>query len=244
MMTPDDDVMWPFCRIHNDPATQHWCSWTRDSFVNGDDVESIEQGMNYCVPIVPVRYLYAEVVIDSKLISGVCAKLFLVTESPFNLSVSSDDDMIPLGLWTKGDGRLTIASVINDWVQGVVPEKCTATSHSFAQEMSIQKLTEPTDIKANNWCLAYYNMCLPCYEDIKKNTVPTPDFTANSFGLDPNDVSLGGGKYRAPRSGSSVLIQNQGVVNPTQNVPRFGVEMKTREDRIREQLESRFRSNS
>lgn len=195
---PVDDVTWPRCPLpqpDQGPADvgecprggqRDWCEHTRDFLIKGLDSVEIEFGQRYCVPIVPIHDFYAEVSIDSEVIGGVCAKLALVFGTdPFSLN----EDLIHLGMWTQGEGRLVIASIIGDWITANSFNECKASSHSFQQEMALQSqqnavLKNGEWAKANRWCLAYYKMCLPCYDTNKAKASSFVDFDASSFGLD------------------------------------------------------------
>lgn len=189
-MSPEDDVTWPRCPVHTNSSghgARHWCDVVRTFLVKGRDADDIDPGGRYCVPIVPSLDLFAEVSIGSELIA-ISADLALVKGSdPFAMN----EDLIPLGRWATGEGRLVIASVVSDWAEGHASDKCTATSHGFHQEMILQeraKVNDPTFWKANKWCLAYYGNCYPCHTAKPKTADDGPvSFNASSFGVDPND---------------------------------------------------------
>lgn len=191
-MMPEDDPSWPVCQdhAHNDsyPTDQHWCDWTRDYIVIGKDAEDILSGSRICVPVVPQLGFYVEVSIDSEMIAGMTAQLSIVGhEVPF----SPNEELFPLGMWMKGEGRLIIGSAITDWMNGQAYSECKATSHGFKQEMQVKEFkSSAAHLKANKWCLAYYGRCWPC-----RNETLTPDgnspvsFTASSFGLNASEFN-------------------------------------------------------
>lgn len=203
-MTPQDDAVWPPCAVHKDPQMRHWCEWTRQYLLGGFDAKDIEPGQRYCVPVVPIFDLYAEVSIGTEVYSGVAAQLSLVFGSdPFSLN----EDLISLGMWAQGEGRLVIAATINDWAEGKRSARCESSSHGFEQEMQIQRMQtaeNPVFPVANNWCLAYHLCCYPCYLVIEEKVSSTgPDsFTASTFGVNPKEFqasasSIGGSSSEA-----------------------------------------------
>jgi hypothetical protein len=157
--------------------------------------------MRYCVPAVPAYDLYAEVSIGDAVIPDLAYELAIVINSEATDPFGLKEEMIPLGLWSPGEGRLIIASAVNDWAEGVADPKCISTKHGFEQEMQLQKMAKAPDatwVKADRWCMAYYKCCYPCYQT-KQNTASGStgivDFTAGSFGVNPGDFGGGG---RAP----------------------------------------------
>lgn len=201
-MKPEDDVTWPRCPAHTNSsghAARHWCDHVRTILVEGRDAPDIEPGARYCVPIVPSLDMFAEVSIGSDLIAGISADLALVKGSdPFAMN----EDLIPLGRWATGEGRLVIASVVSDWAEGHAPDKCTASRHGFPEEMTLQgrPKDDNTFWKANKWCLAYYGHCYPCQVATQMpggvTASPVINFDASSFGVNPNEFG-GGGRPRA-----------------------------------------------
>jgi len=142
--------------------------------------------MRYCIPINPALYKqYATVSIDSTSINGISAALHLIMPED---AFSQDDEKTEyLGLWTQGEGRLIIASVIADWVASRYSDgdKCTSTLHSFNQEMQWQEMMKnghPELLKANRWCMAYYGLCYFCQEG--RTAVAATPGSAADFGLD------------------------------------------------------------
>jgi hypothetical protein len=200
---PSDDTTWPDCSVHpddNSPGAQvahHWCDWTREYLVKGLDAEEIRFDMgSLAVPMVPKHDLYAEVTIGEEVIPGLSYMLKLVVpkdSQPF--AMPDDDDMIDLGLYTRGEGRLVMATAINDWASSYDGE-CKATTHGFPEEMLVQGAQNANDVqmlKAIKWCIAYYKKCYFCNIKSQQNTgvAPVPDFSASSFGVNPDDFRGG-----------------------------------------------------
>lgn len=187
-MRPEDDERWPNCSFH---STKHWCDVTRQFMIDGNDHYLIEPGIRYCVPIVPTMDLYAEVSIDSEAVIPDSYGFGLVMfADPFSM----EEEIQSLGLWTRGEGRLSMAASVNDWVEGYADDKCNAQSHSFEQEMHYQKMNGSLEIKANRWCLAYFKRCYPCIKELENKSTATQvvNFDATSFGVNPSEFRSGG----------------------------------------------------
>lgn len=191
---PQDDAVWPTCGVHDE---KHWCDWTREYLVKGMDAEEIRFDMgSLAVPMVPKHDLYAEVTIGEEVIPGMSYMLKLIVPKdaqPF--AMPDDDDMIDLGLYTRGEGRLIMATAINDWASSYDGE-CKATTHGFPEEMLVQGAQNTNDVqmlKAIKWCIAYYKKCYFCNAKAQTNTgvAPVPDFNAAAFGVNPDDFRGG-----------------------------------------------------
>jgi hypothetical protein len=186
---PVDDPTWPECQEHKQVGCigpTHWCEWTRDYLLEGKDADRISTGLRYAVPIVPVYGQYAQVAIDTELIGGVGAQMFLVKSNTYNFQ----ETMIPLGLWTKGEGRLVMAKVIADWQLINTPDHCSKAAHGYMEEMQLQRcLNEPktsSAVKAYRWHLAYHDCCTYCWERSQSTAnAVTAAYTAAEVGLDP-----------------------------------------------------------
>lgn len=174
-MNPSDDILWPKCGLHKE---SHMCDETREVMINFKD--HMEPGLRHSVPIEPSLNIYAEVSINpTSVIKDLSYKIFLVRNGDLP---NSDPEMIDLGLWNFGEGRLVVSSVIQGWVKSVVPDRCTSHYHSFKQEMELQNLP-PSLEKANDWCLAYHDRCYPCHRQSFTRVPPDAAFNAASFGL-------------------------------------------------------------
>lgn len=208
-MIPAEDNTWPVCPSHQ---MRHWCDVTRDYFISGSDSDNMCDGLRYCVPAVPLYNLYAEVSIGDEVLPGIAWELALVVQKPDMtlFGMENEEDFISLGLWTPGEGRLIIASAIDDWAEGYADPKCVNTKHGFPEEMQHQVMekadTDGLYAKANRWCLAYYKKCYQCYvkpAPVNAPQIPRPDsgpdsWNASSFGVNPDDFKGGG---RRPSSG-------------------------------------------
>lgn len=167
-MTPADDPQWPDCTDHPTPSGQaehHWCDWTRGWLVNGLDAPDITPGMRYCVPVIPTLNLYAEVSIGSDQIITDTYELSLVKSEAFTMN----EDFVNIGLWVRGEGRLTMSSVIEDWSMVFTNEVCRVTTHGLNEQRHCDQIARSTDLaspekKAMRWCLGYHDMCWPCYK--------------------------------------------------------------------------------
>jgi hypothetical protein len=141
------------------------------------------------VPIVPVQKAYAEVSISSEVINGMFSEMFLVKEE--GSVFSPNEKMILLGFHTKGEGRLSIASVIADWADGIVSDKCTAPTHGWSEEQKVLVVLSPqSDELAKKlywWDLAYHGMCSFCWQRRISTSGTIEAVSAQSQGLDPKD---------------------------------------------------------
>lgn len=200
---PQDDATWPDCTLHpddNSPGSQaahHWCDWTREYLIKGLDADEIRFDLgSIAVPIVPQHDLYAELTIGEEVIPGLSYMLKLVVPNesmPF--SQPDDDELVDLGLYTRGEGRLIMATAANDWASGY-GGVCKANSHGFPEEMLVQGAQNANDtpmLKAIKWCIAYYKRCYFCNIKAQSSTglAPVPDFNASSFGVNPDDFRGG-----------------------------------------------------
>jgi hypothetical protein len=196
-MMPIDDPSWPTCAIKGcanyGALSDGWCVHVRDMFLTGKDAPDFKPGMNYCVPIVAELRLYAEVNLGIEEIATDPLMLELSLVKPDKDSFGLLDEMISLGLYVHGEGRFEIASAILAWTDANTLKECKFHKHSYQQEMQVQKIARENDTngtKAMSWCLAYYEMCLPCrvtelYPPGASGTsASTPAFDAKSFGLD------------------------------------------------------------
>jgi hypothetical protein len=221
-VTPEDDPTWPRCIEHSE---KHWCNSLRGFLIESGDCGGVEPGLRYCVPVAPELDIYAEVSIDSEsMANGTVAMMWLVQPNgtpsdPFGLT--QNETLHSLGMWTRGEGRLVMASAVKDWVAANTVPKCDQTSHGFEQEITLQKLMRDADnkfIRANEWCLAFYEMCYVCFGATGGAASPTvfgPDnFTADQFGL-------GSDNFTPAREQST---RSQGQQNRTRDLlqQRFG----------------------
>lgn len=213
MTMPEEDATWPTCKRHQDPVVRHWCDWTAEFFRGNSDASTIVPGYWYCIPIVPLKKAYAKIRIADTLINGICAELLLIKDE--GSVFAPDEREVPLGFWTQGEGRLTIASVIADWADGIVPEKCEAATHAYAQEMAVHEVLRSDGELGKKlywWNLAYHGMCTFCWEH--KQSAGHVSVDASSQGLDPKDFSSGGG------FNAGGAVQNVTVTNNTANTAR------------------------
>jgi len=185
-MMPEDDFSWPDCPEHGDK--KHWCQKVREILVAGED--AIEPKLITCVPIVPELDIYAPVSIGDAVIPMTTYNLSLVpAEDPFAMpDPDGDSDEGPsLGLWTVGEGRLVITTILIDWASGSPHTRCISSSHGFAEEMKVQK-SDKRGKDADRWSLAYYGTCWPCQQKrlppLAGSGASQINFTATSFGLE------------------------------------------------------------
>lgn len=205
-MTPEDDMMWPTCHEH--PAEKHWCPWIQQFLLASADSSAIENGMNYCVPIFPNDDLYVEVSIDSDLIMGMCAKLYLVGHTvPFD---PNPGELIQIGLWNEGEGRFVISQTISQWTAANATENCHANAHGFSEEMQFQKQINdnPAARKIHDWCLAYYKMCFVCRT---KAITPAPGVPASA------GTHAGGGSGQSIQFDAASFGLGTGNFTPARN---------------------------
>lgn len=227
-MMPKDDLSWPKCGIHSasevtgDSGMQHWCDWTRQYLIDNRDSEELKfDGAgdprftgSVAVPIVPQHDLYAEVTIGDEVIPGLSYMLKLVVPQDSNpFGIPDDDEMIDLGLYTRGEGRLVIATSINDWASGYDGE-CKATSHGFLEEMLVQQAQNTNDVptlKSIKLCVALYKKCFFCYRKGLANSdvAPVPDFNAVSFGINLDDFRGGNRPANARQNRARQALQGR-----------------------------------
>jgi hypothetical protein len=221
-VTPYDDATWPVCLPHD--SKRHWCDWTRGILLESKD--RIEPGGRYCIPIVPLHELYGEVSVDvNELAPGMYA-LAVVTmteDSDFSdvFGGGITENLVDLGIWQPGEGRLAIARVVKDWMEGEYSDQiCYAPSHGFSQEMQfadmMKSTNEPSHRELNAWCLITYRMCWPCYVSTVRNggdpsIAPIVDTTAGAYGLDDTVTAprVGGSSAREQRTRDALANRQQ-----------------------------------
>lgn len=173
-MRPQEDPTWPECDICQ--PTPIWCEHIRDLLARARDAHDIEPGLRFCCPVFPVQDVFAEVSIKPDEIAPGMAEMALVREDIF----TGEEEFFELGLWTRGEGRFSIAAVIQDWIIGHKPDKCQASAHGFNEEMMLAKMKGTIAEKVSNWYLAFYDTCGPCYT--RMSNVASGGIS-NNFGL-------------------------------------------------------------
>lgn len=197
-MTPVEDASWPPCPDHGE---RHWCSYTAHYLAENKDADIIVPGLRYCVPMFPDYNLYAQVAIDPAEIAPGIAYLSLVISKPF---APDDEDLIEMGLWTQGEGRLVMYRTIESMIEfGHDDKVCNYLKHSFPQEMQLQEEIKRDENgvakRANTFALYYHGRCIVCHRNEDTVAVdPEQSWTASSFGVNPEDFKGRGG---APQTG-------------------------------------------
>lgn len=184
MISPEEDPNWPICLDHFDKGDKHWCELTRADMLVALDGESISPGTRVLVPIVPEYDIYAEVSLDVTLLAGIMCGLALVKETD---AFSLDEELIPLGLHTLGEGRFVISSTIQAWMEGFEPLRCEYHNHSYKQEMEYEQGKYSAVFKkANRACLTMYGKCYPCWRHESQGGILQSGVQLNAgyFGLD------------------------------------------------------------
>lgn len=168
-MMPNEDPTWPICSPEpcGDFRADMWCQHVRTYLHNRKDTSAIQPGNRYCVPVVPMHGQYAEVGIDVAEMAPGIAGLYLVKGEPF----SQEETIIDLGLWNEGEGRLSMAQVVDDWITSQDEKVCAQSTHSYAEELAVAKYTKGSKTlkKANQWELIISGMCIPCHEKYQQN---------------------------------------------------------------------------
>lgn len=181
-MMPNEDPTWPICAPEpcGDFRADMWCQHVRVYLHEKRDASAIQPGNRYCVPVVPMHGQYAEVGVDIAEMAPGIAGLYLVKAEPF----SQEESLIDLGLWNEGEGRLSIAQVVDDWILSQGEQTCKQSTHSYAQELAISQLQHSKSLKkANQWELIISGMCIPCHEKYEQNR----QALSSGFGLDGLD---------------------------------------------------------
>lgn len=166
-MVPEDDPTWPEC-VH---GTSHWCEFAQGKIEQHEDSADLALGIRICVPMFPNEVLYAEAAIDSEPIGNSdSAILYLVRDS----IISEDEELIPMGIWSPGEGRLIARYTFWDWAKSL-NLACNYFDHGYKEELALTSMSN-----VNIWCLAYYKKCFLCYQKSNKNVI---NFNASTFGL-------------------------------------------------------------
>lgn len=172
-MRPQDDPTWPLCFACEEPE---WCNHRRDLFAAAKDAPEIYPGLRICCPVFPAHDVFAEVSIKPDEVAPGMAEMALVRQDVF----TDEEEFFDLGVWTRGEGRFSIAAVIQDWIIGHKPDKCQASTHGFNEEIMLSKIKGTIDEKVSNWYLAFYHTCGPCYTRISS---VVSGGISNNFGL-------------------------------------------------------------
>lgn len=203
-MTPEDDKTWPKCEVHR--SARHWCQWTREYFAEGRDADTITFDYGrIVVPVVPQMNLYAEVTIGDEVIPGLSYALHLILEGSDPFPTPADELLVEMGLYTRGEGRLTISSALQDWSSREV-DHCPSPRHGFAEEMNMQQGMKNNNeylAKANLWCIASRGVCYFCFmrDHERQQSGKTTTFNASDYGI--SSASIGA----AARSSQDVRTQ-------------------------------------
>ena len=167
--------------------------------LDNHDAPQVTWGMRYCVPVVPDSGWWATVSIDTEKLAGISGKLYLIRERD---AFTTEEEEISLGLWTKGEGRLSMAGALGSWIASQDTEKCVWSGHGYKEEMQCQQLAKTADNlmqKSNRWTIAYYGCCLYCWagrDTAQQNA--TTNFNASTYGIDVQTV--GNGNFNTARS--------------------------------------------
>lgn len=159
-MEPADDPLWPHCSKCNEGVNAGWCEHVRQDMIENRDL--IKKGTRVCVPILPARAEWAEVSISPNLIADICADAALVI--PGALFSDEEEELVSLGLWSKGEGRLVLAEMISQWIKSLDTEVCTWGTHGLSEEMQLQSIFKKDALarQANLWSIATRSRCLIC----------------------------------------------------------------------------------
>lgn len=206
---PKDDPTWPVCVDHGE---KHWCDNMRAWIVGGKDDKDIDFGERYCVPIVPMRGLYATIEIDAvPIIPDLAGTLSLIKEKPAGL-VAASEESIRLGMWTKGEGRLIFTTVLLDWAAGQTDNgnaECPLSTHGFKDEIALAELRrDQSNLALVCWSLAYIGHCPPCQERLINNA-NVNNWTASTFGLNPSDAVRTNQNTTGRRRNNAAEMMNQ-----------------------------------
>lgn len=184
MKYPYEDPTWPGCSVHikaDGFGERHWCEWTRNYLLEGQDGPFVSNGIRCLVPLAPDFNVYAEVALDVETVADIMCKLFLVKEvEEFG---TNTEELISLGLHTFGEGRLVIGYTMGAWIEANTKERCTSHHHSYPQEMKLQQgANNPAFQRANQVCLALFDKCHPCWASTSGQAPPPSDFGMGGVG--------------------------------------------------------------
>lgn len=172
-MKPEDDPTWPTCVYQNsdnlpqcdDYRATQWCSHVSGALADGLDASEIEPSVRTCVPIAPKLGLYAEVAIELLENQTSVGYLQLVRKQPFSL----DESLVNMGLWTRGEGRISMWSVIISQVASydIGDKRCKQSAHGFSEEQKVSQMLpngKQSYIDAHKFTLSMWDMCLFCWQ--------------------------------------------------------------------------------
>ena len=128
------------------------------------------------VPVFPDANIWAQVVLMALPGEDDIAKIRLVYEDDLTI-----DRSVTLGLWTRGEGRLSIRAAILEHVRSKVDPRedfssstiwtqCPSKTHGFPQIQAIQHNAEVWFKQACMWYIAMEEACLPCVEATLSST--------------------------------------------------------------------------
>lgn len=176
-MKPADDPTWPKCTEPTDhggnvqPGCHEfldgdWCVHVRQFFVHARDALTIDTNVRTCVPIYPEKKLYAEVAIELFENNDDVGFLKLIKRNPWTLA----EDEVHLGLWNRGEGRISMWSVIMDQVMSYDLDghpRCKQSAHGFNEQRKLSEIMaspKQIGIDSHKFTLSMFDMCLPCWE--------------------------------------------------------------------------------
>ncbi len=146
--------------------TDGWCNHLTEYVNAGNDARELDFGVTFQVPIQPSKSMFVMVGISDDSIADICAPINLMVEDLF----TNDVNLHPLGLWTKGEGMMSIRNVVLDWIKGRAKieklghmAECPSSSHGF-KDIQAMRDVDDSLVLWHNLAVALYGLCLPEYE--------------------------------------------------------------------------------
>lgn len=175
----------------HDGGDSTWCVHIRDLIKSGEDAAGVTAGHAIRVPVFPTMGVWVEVEVGDFLIPEIAAPMRMHYTPDFGSNL-----VVDLGLWTKGDGRWAMRSVILDYIRSKVDPnemlgsapiitRCPASMHGFSQELKLKAPVSPDWKWACLWSIVMEKACLPC---IEQSSDPDSDDDNNGLsGLQNNN---------------------------------------------------------
>lgn len=168
-----------YCSLCNpenaEVAPPMMCEHVSKCILENADAEWINPSDDLSVPVFPDANVWAQVLLVPIPNESDIAKIKLVYEDDLTI-----DRSVMLGLWTRGEGRLSIRAAIlehirskvdprEDFTSHTIWTQCPSSTHGFPQIQAMQHNSEVWFKQACMWFIAMEEACLPCVENTLSN---------------------------------------------------------------------------
>lgn len=146
-----------------------WCHHLAHVISEGLDASDIEPGSKLMVPIFPKQHIWIQVEIEHESYGPAHKMSFTY------LPDYGNEIVVQLGFWCPGEGRLSIRSVILEWLKGQVSPadvddefkihiKCPSTIHNVHAQNKMDNNKSPEWKWKCIWYIVLEKACTTCIE--------------------------------------------------------------------------------